>query len=73
MSFGRQNVVQQKSNNANSLYAPTFFVTGRHKRAIEDHFDSNPELEAALRSKGRLEQADMNWSDRNPNAKWRKV
>ena len=24
------------------------FVTGRHKRAIEDHFDRNPELEMAL-------------------------
>ncbi|MEZ7812890.1 MAG: UTP--glucose-1-phosphate uridylyltransferase GalU [Paracoccaceae bacterium] len=35
------------------------FVTGRNKRAIEDHFDSNPELEAALRVKGKHEQADM--------------
>lgn len=35
------------------------FVTGRHKRAIEDHFDSNPELEAALRAKGKHAQADM--------------
>jgi UTP--glucose-1-phosphate uridylyltransferase len=35
------------------------FVTGRHKRAIEDHFDSNPELESALRAKGKHEQADM--------------
>ena len=35
------------------------FVTGRHKRAIEDHFDGNPELEAALRAKGKHEQADM--------------
>ena len=35
------------------------FVTGRHKRAIEDHFDSNPELEAALRAKGKHEEADM--------------
>lgn len=35
------------------------FVTGRHKRAIEDHFDSNPDLEAALRSKGKHQQADM--------------
>ena len=34
------------------------FVTGRHKRAIEDHFDSNPDLEAALRSKGKHQQAD---------------
>lgn len=35
------------------------FVIGRYKRAIEDHFDSNPELEAALRAKGRHEEADM--------------
>jgi UTP--glucose-1-phosphate uridylyltransferase len=35
------------------------FITGRNKRAIEDHFDSNPELEAALVSKGMLEQANM--------------
>lgn len=33
------------------------FVTGRNKRAIEDHFDSNPELEKALVDKGRDEQA----------------
>lgn len=35
------------------------FVTGRNKRAIEDHFDSNQELEMALRAKGKDEQADM--------------
>lgn len=35
------------------------FVTGRNKRAIEDHFDNNQELEAALRAKGKTEQADM--------------
>lgn len=35
------------------------FVTGRNKRAIEDHFDNNQELELALRAKGRHEQADM--------------
>lgn len=35
------------------------FVTGRNKRAIEDHFDRNLELEAALRAKGKNEQADM--------------
>ena len=35
------------------------FVTGRHKRAIEDHFDNNPELEMALRAKGKAGQADM--------------
>ena len=26
------------------------FVTGRHKRAIEDHFDSNMELDRILRA-----------------------
>ena len=35
------------------------FITGRNKRAIEDHFDSNPELEAALHLKGNAEQAEM--------------
>jgi UTP--glucose-1-phosphate uridylyltransferase len=30
------------------------FVTGRNKRAIEDHFDLNPELEAALSAKQEL-------------------
>mgnify|MGYP000542291857 CR=1 FL=1 len=34
-------------------------VTGRGKRAIEDHFDNNQELEMALRAKGKAEQADM--------------
>ena len=35
------------------------FVTGRNKRAIEDHFDNNQELEMALRAKGKHAQADM--------------
>ena len=35
------------------------FITGRNKRAIEDHFDGNNELELALRSKGKNEMADM--------------
>ena len=34
------------------------FVTGRNKRAIEDHFDSNQELELMLRSKGKDHEAD---------------
>src|SRR5690554_6329302 len=29
------------------------FITGRNKRAIEDHFDSVPELEAQLEAKGK--------------------
>ena len=35
------------------------FVTGRNKRAVEDHFDNNQELEAALRQKGQHMKADM--------------
>ena len=35
------------------------FVTGRNKRAVEDHFDANNELETRLRAKGRNAQADM--------------
>lgn len=31
------------------------FVTGRNKRAIEDHFDANPELERALADTGKDE------------------
>jgi UTP--glucose-1-phosphate uridylyltransferase len=31
------------------------FVTGRNKRAIEDHFDSTPEMEAELARKGKAE------------------
>jgi UTP--glucose-1-phosphate uridylyltransferase len=33
------------------------FVTGRNKRAIEDHFDLNPELESALERKQELLEA----------------
>lgn len=35
------------------------FVTGRNKRAVEDHFDANLELEAALVEKGQLEARDQ--------------
>ena len=35
------------------------FVTGRTKRAIEDHFDSNLELEAALSENGKDDLRDM--------------
>lgn len=35
------------------------FVTGRNKRAVEDHFDANLELEAALLSKGKTEARDQ--------------
>src|SRR5215471_6810115 len=35
-----------------------FFVTGRAKGAIEDHFDVSLELEATLRERGKTEQLD---------------
>src|SRR5271154_6074151 len=35
------------------------FVTGRRKNAIEDHFDSQPELEKFLEDHGRPAQAQM--------------
>lgn len=35
------------------------FVTGRRKNAIEDHFDSHPELERFLEDRGKPHQAEM--------------
>ena len=35
------------------------FVTGRRKNAIEDHFDSAPELERFLEEKGKPREAEM--------------
>ena len=35
------------------------FVTGRNKRAFEDHFDANNELGKMPRAKGKDAQADM--------------
>lgn len=35
------------------------FITGRYKRAIEDHFDKSPELEADLTAKGKYELLDL--------------
>ena len=43
----------------NSGIETLIFVTGRNKRAIEDHFDINLELDFALRKKGKNKQADM--------------
>ena len=36
------------------------FITGRNKRAIEDHFDLNPELESALWQKPELREVSRN-------------
>ena len=35
------------------------FITGRHKRAIEDHFDSDADLEQLLEAKGKDDQLEM--------------
>jgi UTP--glucose-1-phosphate uridylyltransferase len=35
------------------------FITGRHKRSIEDHFDRAPELEAELAAKGKTDLLDI--------------
>jgi UTP--glucose-1-phosphate uridylyltransferase len=35
------------------------FITGRHKRSIEDHFDRAPELEAELAAKGKAELLEI--------------
>ena len=35
------------------------FITGRYKRAIEDHFDKSPELEADLLHKEKMELLDL--------------
>ncbi len=35
------------------------FITGSSKRAIEDHFDSDPELEAALAAQGKKDLVDL--------------
>lgn len=34
-------------------------ITGRHKRAIEDHFDKSPSLEAQLQSKGKTDLLEL--------------
>ena len=53
-------LIQYAAEEAIAAGIDTFiFVTGRNKRAIEDHFDSNNELDMALRSKGKNKTADM--------------
>ena len=49
-------LIQYAVDEALSAGADTLvFITGSSKRAIEDHFDSNPELEAVLQSQGKQE------------------
>ena len=52
-------LIQYAVDEALSAGADTLvFVTGSAKRAIEDHFDSDPELETALRAQGKQELLD---------------
>jgi len=49
-------LIQYAVDEALSAGADTLvFITGSSKRAIEDHFDSNPELEAVLQAQGKTE------------------
>jgi UTP--glucose-1-phosphate uridylyltransferase len=52
-------LIQYAVDEALSAGAETLvFITGSSKRAIEDHFDSNPELEAFLQAQGKQELLD---------------
>src|SRR5450631_3987827 len=52
-------LIQYAVDEALSAGADTLvFVTGSSKRAIEDHFDSDPELEATLQAQGKQELLD---------------
>ncbi len=49
-------IIQYAVNEAIEAGCDTLiFVTGRSKRAVEDYFDRNPELEMELEAKGKLE------------------
>ncbi|HLW24807.1 MAG TPA: UTP--glucose-1-phosphate uridylyltransferase GalU [Steroidobacteraceae bacterium] len=52
-------LIQYAVDEALSAGAETLvFITGSSKRAIEDHFDSDPELEEALQAQGKQELLD---------------
>jgi len=52
-------LIQYAVDEALSAGAETLiFITGSSKRAIEDHFDSNPELEAVLQAQGKQDLLD---------------
>ncbi len=52
-------LIQYAVDEALSAGAETLiFITGSSKRAIEDHFDSNPELETVLQAQGKQELLD---------------
>ncbi|MBS0613965.1 MAG: UTP--glucose-1-phosphate uridylyltransferase GalU [Proteobacteria bacterium] len=52
-------LIQYAAEEALSAGAETLiFITGSSKRAIEDHFDSDPELDAALEAQGKHDLLD---------------
>jgi UTP--glucose-1-phosphate uridylyltransferase len=52
-------LIQYAVDEALSAGAETLiFITGSSKRAIEDHFDSNPDLETVLQAQGKQELLD---------------
>jgi UTP--glucose-1-phosphate uridylyltransferase len=52
-------LIQYAVDEALSAGADTLvFITGSSKRAIEDHFDNNPELDAVLQAQGKKELLD---------------
>src|SRR6201999_1801273 len=52
-------LIQYAAEEALSAGAETLvFITGSSKRAIEDHFDSDPELDAALEAQGKRDLLD---------------
>jgi UTP--glucose-1-phosphate uridylyltransferase len=52
-------LIQYAVDEALSAGADTLiFITGSSKRAIEDHFDSNPELETVLQAQGKQDLLD---------------
>jgi UTP--glucose-1-phosphate uridylyltransferase len=53
-------LIQYAAEEALSAGAETLvFITGASKRAIEDHFDSDPELDAALLAQGKQDLLDV--------------
>src|SRR5271154_4418793 len=53
-------LIQYAVDEALSAGAETLvFITGSSKRAIEDHFDSDPELEAVFQAGGKQELLDL--------------
>src|SRR5258708_14183492 len=59
LPMGEKPLIQYAVDEALSAGADTLiFITGSSKRAIEDHFDSNPDLESVLQAQGKQDLLD---------------